>query len=285
VECVVVCFKQLGFVAAKNTEVVTSPHIACLQLQPTASSSSSSLPYNIIASHNIAIIIKPILLSLTHYWLFTYTPLTASSEVHHATCGALTANMFQLTPVQPDQPLPSQCWVQKPAAGLPQDPTCYTLTWQPDPLNYAIILPLAFLPLVLALLLHHFIRELDPVKRYHRIRAGYYGAIGWFVTVSVPMLMRDVEARGMKRPWRVEGLEWLSPNVVSALGMVVHLGFVILQIVRTKNEPCTRCGSMKKTAWESFCGECKVEKANVTGLEVQEKEKSSEEKGQLLDVV
>ena len=94
------------------------------------------------------------------------------------------------------------------------------------------------------------------------------------------MIMRAAEARGMGR------VGWLSPNVVSALGVVVHLGLVVLQLMQSRNAPCDGCGKYKKR-WESFCGECKVDKANGTGVEVQEKEKGRgcEEKAQLVDVV
>jgi len=92
------------------------------------------------------------------------------------------------------------------------------------------------------------------------------------------MIMRDAEARGIKR------VGWLSPNVVSALGVVVHMGLVVRQLVQSRNAPCDGCGKDKK-GWKSLCGECKVDKTNVTGVEVQEKEKSCEEKELLLDVV
>ena len=187
-------------------------------------------------------------------------------------------SMLKLTPVPSGAPLPSQCWVQKPADGMPQDPTCYTAIWQSTPLTSFQLILIAILPSILfALFPLLFMHNADAARRRRLIRASCYGAIGWMLGAGVPILMKDAEARGMKR------VGWLSPNVVSYLGVMVHTGgFAILQWLRSRNRPCEGCGKYKKGR-ESFCDDCQVEKPSLAIPEVQENGKACEEKRQLLD--
>lgn len=84
---------------------------------------------------------------------------------------------------------------------------------------------------------------------------------------------------------------WLSPNVVSVLGWVVHtICIYVSNRAQGRGTPCKGCGRSKEGR-ESFCGECDavVEKRDMSVLEVpgkeKEKGKGCEEKERLLNVV